>query len=148
MGALIHSHSGLRWIALVLLLVAVVMAFSGWKGKKPFAKSHNMITLFAFVTLHIQLLLGFILYFAGPKTAVAFQSASVMGDSFARFWVVEHLAGMLVGIVFVTMGRVRMKKLTDDTQKHKFIFVYYLIGLAIILVSIPWPFRNVGGGLF
>ncbi|MEL6276207.1 MAG: cytochrome B, partial [Bacteroidota bacterium] len=26
--------------------------------------------------------------------------------------------------------------------------VYYLIGLIIILVSIPWPFRNLGAGWF
>lgn len=145
---LIHAHSGLRWILLLLLLVTIVKAFSGWKGDKVFGKSDNMLSVMTMGFLHLQVVLGLVLYFVGPKAEVARGMSDMMGNSFARFWLIEHFVGMIIAAFFITMGRIRLKKLSVDAIKHKTVFIYYLIGLILILASIPWPFRNVGGGWF
>ena len=62
-------------------------------------------------------------------------------NPYSRFFAMEHLVGMLIAIVIFHVGRSKSKKAIDDASKHKNAFVYYLIGLLIILASIPWPFK-------
>jgi len=63
-----------------------------------------------------------------------------------RFYSVEHLAGMLIAIILITIGYSSAKRLKEDRLKFKKIFTFYLIGLILILASIPWPFRSELGG--
>ena len=65
-----------------------------------------------------------------------------MGDSFKRFWMVEHLTGMLIAIILITLGYSKMKKGSDEQGKNKSIKVFYTIALIIILLTIPWPFKE------
>jgi hypothetical protein len=34
---LLHLHNFMRWVILVLLLVSIYKAYSGWQGKKVFS---------------------------------------------------------------------------------------------------------------
>jgi hypothetical protein len=53
----------------------------------------------------------------------------------------EHIIGMVLAIVIITIGRSRAeKKLIGTRDKHRKILVNYTVGLLIILASIPWPF--------
>lgn len=145
MDALIHGHSGLRWVALILLLVAIFRAFTR-KNKGLYEQSDKMINLFTMVTLHIQLLLGLILYFTSAKVTFV---DGWMKVSQARFYGLEHILMMVIAIAVVTIGRRKAeKKLTDPAKKHGAIALWYTIGLLIILAAIPWPFRNFGAGWF
>jgi hypothetical protein len=65
----------------------------------------------------------------------------VMKDSASRFWAVEHLTGMIIGIVLITLGKTVARKNFTDTLKHKRSAILYTLALVIILLSIPWPFR-------
>ena len=38
------------------------------------------------------------------------------------------------------------KKDVPDAVKHKKAILFYGVALLIILIAIPWPFRNVGAG--
>ena len=64
--------------------------------------------------------------------------AEAMKDSVSRFWKVEHLAGMIIAITLITIGRIRAKKLNEDLRKHKASVIYYAIALILIIGSIPW----------
>jgi len=137
-----HLHSGLRWVALILLIWAIANAFSA----KHFEKKHKLINLFAMVTLHIQLVIGLIQYFTSAKVQF---SAGWMENKLLRFYGMEHLAGMLLAIILITIGYSKAKRKVNDADKFKVIRLFYSIGLIIILLSIPWPFRaNLGGGWF
>jgi membrane protein DedA with SNARE-associated domain len=137
-----HLQSGLRWIALILLIWAIANAFSA----KHFEKKHKLINLFAMVTLHIQLVIGLIQYFTSAKVQF---SAGWMKEPLLRFYGMEHLAGMLLAIILITIGYSKAKRKENDADKFKVIRIFYSIGLIIILLSIPWPFRaNLGGGWF
>ena len=135
-----HLHSGLRWVALILLIWAIANAFSA----KHFEKKHKLINLFAMLTLHIQLVIGLIQYFTSAKVQF---SAGWMENKLLRFYGMEHLAGMLLAIILITIGYSKAKRKVNDADKFKVIRLFYSIGLIIILLSIPWPFRaNLGGG--
>jgi hypothetical protein len=49
---------------------------------------------------------------------------------------------MLIAIVLITIGRGAAKKNIPDVAKFKKAFWFFLIALVIILVTIPWPFRE------
>lgn len=140
---LTHAHSGLRWVALILLLLAIVNAFTS----KTYEKKHRLINLFAMVTLHTQLLIGLVQYFV-TSTKVQFVDGW-MKNPLLRFYGMEHILLMIIAIVLVTIGHSKSKKGTTPEEKFKPIKLWYVIGLLLILAAIPWPFRTVlGGGWF
>lgn len=144
---LLHMHAFLRWIVLILLIVVIVKALSGWLGKKEFTKADDKLSLWAMIVLHIQLLIGLGLYFISPYVRFDL-GMEVMKNAESRYWTVEHISMMIVGIAIVTVGRVLAKKKTEAVSKYKTTFIFYLIGLIVILSRIPFPFTNVSRDLF
>ena len=143
MEALKHAHSGLRWIALILLLVAIVNAAKS-QNSGNYMKKDKMINLFAMIFLHIQLLIGLGLYFSSSKVNFI---EGWMSDGILRFYGMEHLIGMLLAIIIVSRGRSNAeKKMKGSRNKHRKILKTYLIALILILAFIPWPFRSLGAG--
>lgn len=142
MQALVSAHSGLRWIALVLLIFAIFNAFTA----KSYEKKHRMVNLFTMITFHTQLLLGLVLYFTSDKVQFV---DGWMKEAVYRFFGMEHLAGMLLAIVAITIGHSKSKKGNDDTAKFKAIKIWYVLALILVLAFIPWPFRTeLGAGWF
>ncbi|TNE55052.1 MAG: cytochrome B [Bacteroidetes bacterium] len=138
---LVRSHSGLRWIALLLLIIAIGNALAS-KSSGKYLKKDKMINLFGMVFLHVQLLLGLILYFMSPKVSMA---EGWMKVSWMRFFTLEHALMMIVAIILVTIGRKKAEKESSDKKKHAKIALWYGIALVLIFLAIPWPFRaNLG----
>jgi hypothetical protein len=142
MSALIHIHSGLRWVALILLLVAIINALTSGK-KGIYEKKDKLINLFSMIIMHVQLLVGFVLYFTSPK--VSFADGWMKTELF-RFYGMEHLLGMILAITLITIGRRKAENTELPADKHKKILVWYSIGLLLIVASIPWPFREALAG--
>jgi hypothetical protein len=142
MEILVRSHSGLRWIALGLLIYAI---FNALRKKDFYAKSDRLVNMFAMVSLHIQLVIGLILYFTSSKVSFV---DGWMKNQLLRFYGMEHLSLMILAIILVTIGHAKAKRSTDPAKKHKTILLFYAIGLILIIASIPWPFRNLGAGWF
>ncbi|GAC1438418.1 MAG: hypothetical protein NVSMB63_01930 [Sediminibacterium sp.] len=133
---------------LVLLLVSLIKAYSGWMGKKVFASGDKKIWLFTMISAHITLLLG--LYQVafgryGIFTAGLPAGTSVMKDKFYRFFWIEHPFTMVLAIVCITLAHGMAKKAVNDEVKYKKAFWYFLIALLLILAGIPWPFREIIG---
>lgn len=135
MQALVSAHSGLRWIALLLLIFAIINAFTA----KSYEKKHRMVNLFTMITFHTQLLLGLALYFISDKVQFV---DGWMKEAMYRFFGMEHLVGMLLAIVAITIGHSKSKKGSDDAAKFKAIKVWYVLALILVLAFIPWPFRT------
>lgn len=133
---LVHLHSGLRWIALILIIIAIVNAATKMNGQRDFTDKDKRWNLLALIGVHIQLVLGLVLYVMSPK--VSFVSG-MMKDAQLRFFTVEHIAMMLIGIILITIGYSRSKRQTEAGPKFKTTFWFYLIGLVLILSRIPWP---------
>jgi hypothetical protein len=141
---LLSLHSYLRWVILILELVVIFRSLSGMTSGRPFGPGDRKAGLFLLISAHTQLLVGLYLYFAGPWGLANIRNlgfGAVMKDSVARFYAVEHIFGMLVAIVLITIGRGVAKKPIPDTAKHTRSFWFFLLALIIILATIPWPFR-------
>jgi hypothetical protein len=145
MDSIKHIHSILRWLLLLSALYAIVQAYLGMNKKSEFSKSDNLAGIIFVSLVDVQILLGLVLYFTsglGFKNISALGMGEVMKDGYFRFFAVEHIAGMLIALVLVHIGRAKCKSAINDYAKHKTAFVWYLIGLIIMLASIPWPFRK------
>ncbi|MEZ4800975.1 MAG: hypothetical protein R2809_14625 [Flavobacteriales bacterium] len=142
---LMHLHSALRWVILILLIVTIVDSLL--RMYKPVNNTDKKLALFTLASVHTQIIIGLILYFVHRDMHKLFENGDVMKNSIARFWAVEHMAGMVLAAVFITIGYSRAKRMAEKWAKHRMIFAYYTIGLILILASIPWPFREVAKAL-
>lgn len=138
-----HVHSGLRWVVLILLLMAIANAYNGWQKRQPYTSSDKKKHLFAMIFCHIQLLIGLVAYALNWGGKVRME-AGVMKDSIGRFYTMEHAVLMILALVIITIGFSKSKKILETPRKFRMIFITYLIGLILILAGIPWPFRIAG----
>ena len=65
MTALLHAHSGLRFLILLLGAVNIVVLLVGLATKKPFGKLHRILGASFAGSLHLQLLIGLTLVAMG-----------------------------------------------------------------------------------
>ena len=98
MEILKYTHSGLRWVVLALLIGAIINAIAG--KSRTYEKKDKMLNLFAMVSLHIQLLLGLVLYFTSPR--VKFFDGWMKDASF-RFYGMEHILMMVIAIALLVI---------------------------------------------
>ena len=144
-----HAHSGLRWLVLILLIAAIVVAIQRLRGRNTYTDGNRKLYLFALIATHLQVTGGLLLYLlpttAGGSPKVNFDMAM---EKFYRFYTVEHITTMLIAAVLVTIGYSRHKRLTDATDKHRMVALFYGLGLLLILIAIPWPFRVAGASWF
>jgi len=131
------SHSYLAWIALLLIIIAIVISGISFLKKSNFEKSNFKIALFALIAIHVQLLVGLILYFVSPN-GFSNVSGATMKDSFSRLLAVEHPFINILAIIIITIGYSKAKKLIPSSNSGKVVFIYYGIGLILLLSRIPW----------
>lgn len=124
------AHSGWRYLVLILLVVALIQALSGWLGKKPYTEGNRKVNLFTLISAHIQLLLGLILYFMNGWYKI--DSSIAMG----RYWKMEHIGMMILAVILITVGNARSKKGTDAAVKHRSVALYFGLALVLIVAAI------------
>jgi len=143
-NGLVHLHNVIRWILLILLLVALFRHLSGMTGKKPFTSGDRKTDLFLLISTHTQFLIGLYLWFFGPwgfQLLRKIGMGAAMKEPAYRFWTVEHITGMWIAVILITIGRSVTKKNIPDGAKHKKAFWFFFIALLLILATVPWPFR-------
>jgi hypothetical protein len=128
-------HSGWAYLALLLLVVAVVNSFIGMASKKEFTSKDRKIAIFGLIGTHTQLLIGLILYFVSP---LGFASLGQMSDKALRLTSLEHPLINIIAITLITIGWSKHKKLTTSESKFKTFSIFYGLGLLFILSRIPW----------
>jgi len=144
-----HAHSGLRWLVLIFIVVSIVNALMKRGKNTEYTKGDKMPVLLGLIFTHVQLLIGLVLYFITQKFSLANGMGALMKDSVGRFYAVEHLTVMILAVVLITIGYSKSKRQEISAQKHTTVLRFYGIALLLILVSIPWPFREaLGGGWF
>ena len=136
---LLHTHSALRWALLIFLVFGFARSLMGWMQKREFGRMEDNFSKLALIFAHIQLLVGFGLYFISPIVKAGLDDmGAAMKEPQLRFWTVEHVLAMVIAIALITIGRVRAKKATDAVVKHKNIAIFFGIALVLILARIPW----------
>ena len=143
-------HSLLRWAVLLAGAIAWFRSIGGGTARRPWAAQDGLWGLLFIVTLDTQLLVGLVFYFfLSPFTKIAFQDfGGAMANASLRFWAVEHITGMIIGIALAHVGRVKIRKAANDARRHVLATIYFGLALVAIIVSIPWPGMPVARPLF
>ncbi|MFM2231175.1 MAG: hypothetical protein RL607_2433 [Bacteroidota bacterium] len=128
-------HSGWAYLALALLLFAVINALMGKSSGRDFTARDRKIGLFALIATHIQLVVGLILYFVSD---LGFKSLGQMSEPTLRLTSLEHPLVNLIAIVLITVGWSKHKKTEASDAKFKSFVIFYTLGLLLILSRIPW----------
>jgi hypothetical protein len=148
--ALLTLHSYVRWVVLVLALLALARAIAGVMQRRPWTPADDGAAKWFTMSLDIQMLIGLLLYFVfSPFTMSAWGDiGSAMRDSTTRFVVIEHPFGMVVALALAHIGRARIRKARDSAHRHRTALIFFGLAVVIVLVTIPWPGRPGGRELF
>ena len=133
-------HNVLRWVAIILAIVALLRAYRGWLGRQEWTATDRKIGVFFASAMDVQLLLGLVLYIVlSPTTRAAFSDfGAAMRIPDMRFFALEHILYMVVAIVFVHIGTAMARKATQAVDKHRQAAIWFsLAGLALLL-GMPW----------
>lgn len=141
--ALLRSTHYFVMVALLIFLVFTIGKFYFKKSSgEPFGSMEDKTTLIVMILAHVQLLIGIILLTVGPMSANFANMGAVMKDSYLRMMVVEHPMTMIIGVTLITIGRIKLKKKTEDADKFKTAMIFFAIGLVLFLIRIPWSHLN------
>jgi hypothetical protein len=136
-AGLVHLHSVLRWVILILLVLSVVKSYTGWKSGRAFNDGDRKTWLFTMIAAHVTLV--------GIISTELPEGTSMMTDKSFRFFWLEHPLMMLISIAMITLGYGMAKKPVGDSVKYQKAFRYFLVALLIIILMTPWPFREIIG---
>jgi uncharacterized membrane protein len=108
-------HSGWAYLALLVLVIAVVNSFIGMSSKKDFTSKDRKIALFALIAIHTQLLVGLILYFVSPNGLNMIKAVGMGGlTTESRLLALEH---PLINIIAIVLIKVQSQK--NRKQQYK-----------------------------
>lgn len=141
MGTMHFIHSGWAYLVLLVLVLATLNAIYKFFGDKEFDPKDFRISLFALIAMHIQLLLGIILFFTKDYFGTISEvggMGEVMKNSELRNLIVEHPLTMVIAVALVTIGYSKHKKKLTSKPKFKMLAIFYTIALVLVLAKIPW----------
>ena len=142
MQTLLILHNLIRWLILIFAFWTVISALTGLSAKRDYSVSDGRSNFFFMLSMDIQLLIGLILYFSNGWFESLKHMGESMKDPMVRFFTMEHSVMMIIAWILVHAGRVSVKKAKTPQAKFKKTLLFFVIALLIILIAIPWPFRE------
>ena len=136
---LLTLHSWGRWAVLAGLLLGIGRAYWGWLGTRSFTPFDNTARHTVATLAHVQLTLGYLLYFTSPLVR-AFRLREAVHDPGALFFGLQHVLAMTVAVIVLTIGSALAKRRATDPAKFRAMALWFTAALLLILLAIPWPF--------
>lgn len=139
-AVVLSIHNILRWVVLILGVIALVRALVGWFGRRDWTQADRRWGSFFAISLDIQLLLGLLLYFfLSPLTTQALQDfGAAMGNDQTRFFALEHALYMVLAVVFAHLGSVLARRAPEDVARHRRAAIWFGLALVVIFLGMPW----------
>jgi hypothetical protein len=140
-GLVLLAHSWLRWLVLALGIGLLTLALRGWRAATDgWSPASERLRRGFLGTLDTQMLLGLALYaLLSPLPRAGLTDiGGALGSPVLRFYTIEHLVGMLVGIVVAHAGSDRAMRV-EGVHRYRTLMVTQALWLLITLASIPWP---------
>jgi uncharacterized membrane protein YozB (DUF420 family) len=133
-------HNWLRWVVVILAVLALVRAYLGWLGGRPYTPQDRRWGSFFAISLDIQLLVGLILYFAlSPLTTAALRDfGSAMRSADMRFFALEHVFYTVLAVVFAHLGTALSRRQAVDVKKHRIAAIFFTLAVLMLVIGIPW----------
>lgn len=118
-------HSWLRWIFLVIAVIALVYFLINWMQKKPWVKQgQTLLTMFS-STLGLQWILGLVLFLAYQIPA---------GFTIRHQW--EHLVPQTIALIVAHMHFSWRRREMPDANRWRNGFLLIVAVLIIIVIGI------------
>ena len=138
-------HSWVRWVVVAVGVVVVARSFAGWRAARSWSPLDERLHAGFVGGLDLQLTLGVVLYlFLSPIARAIFTyPAAAFREPMLRFFGLEHVLGMVVGIAVAHVGRARSKR-AEGRARHRVVLGWSIAALLLVLASIPWPFLKYG----
>lgn len=134
-----NIHSIVAYLFIISTIAFILMSLIGAMKKNDFTKKNMSLARLAFIASHIQLVLGFILWWThGYAQMLSENMKEVMSDKSVRLLAVEHPMINILAIAILTIGFISIKKSSLDSTKHIKGIIYYGIALLLILSRIPY----------
>lgn len=149
MEILIALHNIMRWVIVILFILALVRAYRGWLGKRDWDDPDRKTGVFLGAAMDTQLLLGIILWIFGNWGIKAFDLPSADGANrmAVLFFALEHTFTMIVAVTLVHIGTVKSRKAETAVNKHKWAAVFFTIAILLVLLAVPWTQRPLLPGV-
>ena len=147
---LLISHSWLRWVVLITAVLAIYRNYEGFSSGRKWTATDKKFNAFFIGSLHLQLVIGLILYSGVSPMMVAIftDMKAAMKDRELRFWGVEHMTGMIIGVLIAQIGSIKAQKQVSDAGKFRTAFFWFLAAIVLILAMIPFGIWNPERPLF
>jgi cytochrome c biogenesis factor len=132
-------HNLVRWLVLAAGLWVVIRVWRGWMSRAAWTDADSgAVRLFVNV-LSLQFVLGLLLYAVSPLVRQGLRDmGAAMRDPAVRYFVVEHVAMMILAVAVAHIGAARVRKAGSDSAKFQTASIWFLVALAAILAFIPW----------
>jgi len=132
-------HSYWAFLVLIILIGIVINSLIGRFSGRVFSAKDLRISLLGLIFSHIQLLIGFILYFVSPWfDQFSQQGIGIMKNPETRLYLIEHPLINILAIILITIGWYMHKRQSDSSKKFLRIALFYGLGLLFLLTRIPW----------
>ena len=136
---LLAIHSLVRWVVLLLGAVALLRARKGLNGGADYTTGAKRSLALFTMSLYVQLLLGLMLFGTSAITRGAMKDmGAAMKDPGTRFFVAEHPALMIAGVVVATLTGIIARRGPDEAVRHRRAAIGIALALCLILAGIPW----------
>lgn len=120
------AHSGWRYIALLVLVIAILKYLIGWLQGGKWSNLDRQIGLITTIGVDIQVLLGIVLW--------ALRVMEVPERMNAITAYMEHPVTMLIAVVVMHVGWARVRKTAGDTDKFRIAALTFIVtGLLVAL---------------
>ena len=144
---ILSIHNIIRWVALVLGILAAVRGYVGWFGNREWTVKDRKIGSYFTIAMDVQLLLGLLLYiFLSPATRTAlqdFSAAMQVGD--LRFIALEHPFYMILAVILAHLGTILSRKAEQSNAKFRRAAIWFSLSVLAIILGIPWMSRLFPG---
>ena len=133
-------HNILRWVIMILAIVALVRAYWGWFGKRDWTATDRKVGSFYSISLDVQLLLGLILYFGlSPIVSKNFSNfMTLLADQGFMYFALEHTLIMVIAIILAHVGAASSRRAVENTIKLRRAAIWFTLSFIAILLGMPW----------
>lgn len=140
-GTFLLLHSWLRWLVVISLLYTTGRAVQGWVSGRSFNKLDNSLRHNTATIAHLQLAIGYVLYFISPIVQYfRHHFKEAMQQPELVFFGLIHIILMTIAVVFITLGSSLAKRKESDRDKFQTIAIWFVLAIVLIFIAIPWPF--------
>ncbi len=147
---LLVVHGILRWVVLAIGVVALVRLVSGARAARTFEAADAKLVKGFLAAFDTQVLVGLVLYLGVSPLGVRMfeNAAAAMKTPSLRFFMVEHVFGMLLAATVLHVGTARARRLGEDAARYRATALAIALGFVVLAASIPWPFFPYARPLF